>query len=84
MMNQQKWDSGKESDDEEWKHVSLQENVIVSKNLTPIPTVAVEADRYGVSNRAAAAICTATLIDYGIITPDDRTNIVDQHKVRRA
>src|ERR1043165_4388376 len=43
-----------------------------------------EADRYGVSNRAAAAICTATLVDYGIISLEDQINIVDPHKVWRA
>ena len=62
----------------------MQEEDTRDKNFTPIPTVAIEADRYGVSNRAAAAICTATLIDYGIITSHGRTNIVDHHKVWRA
>lgn len=69
---------------DEWKDVSLPEEDTSDNNLTPIPTVALEADRYGVSNRAAAAICTAALIDYGIVTPDDRTNVVDHHKVWRA
>ena len=70
---------------DEWKDVSLPEEEYTSDiNLTPIPTVALEADRYSVSNRAAAAICTATLIDYGIVTPDDHTNVVDHHKVWRA
>ena len=62
----------------------MQEEDTSDKNLTPILTVASEADRYRVSDRAAAAICTATLIDYKIITLHDRTNIVDHHKVWRA
>ena len=69
---------------DEWSDVTLQEENITDMNVMPIPTVALEADRYGVSNRAAAAICTVTLIDYGIVTADDRTNIVDHHKVWRA
>ena len=54
------------------------------RNMVKIPTVAQEADRYGVSNRAAAALCTATLVDYGIINPNDETNVIDKQKVWRA
>ena len=54
------------------------------RNIVSIPTVALEADRFNVSNRATAAICTATLIDYGIVSPDDVTNVVDKQKVWRA
>lgn len=54
------------------------------KNMTPIPTVALQADRYGISNAAAAAISTATLVDYAIISPDDKNNIIDPNKVYRA
>ena len=53
------------------------------KNLTEIPTVARECDRYNVSNAAGAAIATATLIDYGLISPDDTTLIIDRCKLRR-
>jgi hypothetical protein len=56
----------------------------VCRNTTPIPTVALEADRYGVSNRAAAAIGTAALIDYGVASADDKTNVIDPKKVWRA
>jgi len=51
------------------------------RNLTPIPTVALEVDRYGISNRAAAAISTAVLIDCGIVTSYNKMNIIDHHKV---
>jgi len=67
-----------------WKSDDDNEQNIIDKNFMPFPTVALEADRYGVSNRAAAAICTAALIDYGVVTSDDRQNIVDHHKVWRA
>ncbi|KAI6653076.1 hypothetical protein LOD99_3912 [Oopsacas minuta] len=36
-------------------------------------------DRYGVSNRA-----TATLIDFGLITPQDQSLVTDNNKVARA
>ena len=40
--------------------------------------------RWGVSDRATAAIVNAALIDYGIITPEDSSNVVDRQKIRRA
>ena len=55
-----------------------------NRNIIPIPTIALEADRYGVSNRATAAISTAALIDYGVINPNDKANIIDHNKVWRA
>ena len=48
--------------------------------MTLIPTVALEADRYGIPNRAAAAISTAVLTDYGIVTSDNKMNIIDTTK----
>ena len=54
------------------------------RNMTAIPTIALEADRYGVSNRAAAAISSAALVDYGLISPEERINIIDHSKVWRA
>ena len=49
-----------------------------------LPTVARECDRYGASDRMAAAIVSATLQDFGIITDTSSTNIVDRNKIRRA
>lgn len=40
-----------------------------------------ECDRYGVSNTVAAAIATATLTDYGIVTENDKTQAVDGSKL---
>jgi len=37
----------------------------------PLPNLAMQADRFGVSDRAAAALATATLIDVGMIQKDD-------------
>ena len=49
-----------------------------------ISSIALEADRFSVSNRAAASISTATLVDYGIISSSDSTLVIDHHKVWRA
>lgn len=41
-------------------------------------------DRTGTSDRAAAAIASSTLQDFGIVTEDDSTKVIDRSKVRRA
>ena len=45
--------------------------------------VAREAGRYGLSDRAAATICTALLFDLGLVTETDQTIVIDKSKVRR-
>jgi len=55
-----------------------------SSNFNTIDRIALEADRYGVSNRAAAAIATATLVDFNIISGNSTENIIDHHKIWRA
>ena len=54
------------------------------RNGNPIPTIALEADRYNISNRAATAIGTAALIDFGVVSAENRTYIIDSNKVWRA
>ena len=56
----------------------------VCRNTTQIPTIALEAERYGVSNRAAAAIGTAALVDYGVVSADDKTNVIDRKKICKS
>ena len=46
--------------------------------------LAKECDRWGFSNRAGPAIANAALIDAGVITPEDQTNVIDKNKLRRA
>ncbi|CAH0551078.1 unnamed protein product [Brassicogethes aeneus] len=41
-------------------------------------------DRYGVSDRAAAAIASAVLEDVGLIKKGDTSKVVDKNKVRRS
>ena len=55
-----------------------------NRNVKPIPTIALEADRFDVSNRTAAAFSTAALIDFGVVSAKNRTHIIDSNKVWRA
>lgn len=50
---------------------------------TALPTLARECDRHGISDRAAAAIASAVLQDFGLISPDDSQNVIDKSKIRR-
>ena len=49
-----------------------------------MPSVTSIADRIGISDRAAAVIASAALQDFGIITEEDKTNLTDRMKIRRA
>ena len=49
----------------------------------PLPNLAKEADRYGVSDRAAASLATAVLIDLGIVSKEDQSFVIDKNKVHR-
>lgn len=42
------------------------------------------ADRYNLSDEAVAAICTGLLTDMGIVTKNDRSQVIDRMKVHRA
>ncbi|GBM85393.1 hypothetical protein AVEN_122004-1 [Araneus ventricosus] len=56
---------------------------VVCQNRILYPKVAVECDRYGVSDRAAAAIVNAALQDSGQLKNGDLTLVVDRSKIRR-
>lgn len=53
-------------------------------NLMDVKPIAKEAERWGVSDTAAASIATATLIAAGLVTPEDENLVIDRHKIRRA
>ena len=53
-------------------------------NYITIGRFARECDRYGISDRAAAALGSALLADLGIVTDDDKANVITRDKVRRA
>ena len=44
----------------------------------PLPVLARECDRWGVSDCSAAAIASAVLVDFGIINEQDSSVVVDQ------
>jgi hypothetical protein len=53
------------------------------RNYLNLPSVSRICDRYGVSDRCAASIVTATLKDIGLVSPNDSTLVIDRSKVRR-
>lgn len=54
-----------------------------SRNNKSLPTLSRECDRYGVSNTVGAAIATAVLVDYGLVTDDDKSSAIDRSKLWR-
>ena len=48
-----------------------------------LPTLATACDRHGVSDRAAATLATAVLLDMQIVHKGDTTQVIDRSKVRR-
>lgn len=57
---------------------------IVKQNTVKLKLLPLIADRYGISNEIAAAIASATLVDYGIVNESDTKNLIDSSKVQRA
>lgn len=55
-----------------------------NRNMTKIPNIAMASCRFGVSSTATAAIATATLLDFQVISADDTQMTVDTNKVHRA
>lgn len=52
--------------------------------IVKLDEVAKVAERYKIPNRAAAALSTATLVAYNMVSPDNTRNIVDPNKIRRC
>lgn len=50
---------------------------------TKLKNTALTCDRFGISDRAAAAVVSSVLKDVGIVTDDDRSHVVDKCKIRR-
>ena len=55
-----------------------------NRNMMKISNIAMASIRCGVPANAAAAIVNATLLDFGIISKNDTSNVVDGKKVQRA
>ena len=61
---------------------------ISSTSTTPmlppgLPTLARACNRHGVSDRCAAALASAVLQDFGVITPTDKSKVIDKNRIRR-
>lgn len=65
------------------RFVEQKEEKSQTYNTLPLFELARIADRCKVSNRTAAAIATAVLVDYGIINRNQAQNAVDKSKVAR-
>lgn len=48
-----------------------------------LQSTSLNCDRYGVSDRAAAAIASSVLEDIGVISETDTSLVIDRHKIRR-
>lgn len=48
-----------------------------------LKNTALTCDRFGISDRAAAAVASSVLKDVGIVTNDDHSHVVDKSKIRR-
>ena len=63
---------------------STSNNNKYTRNHYQLRNLAVMCDRYQISDRAGAAIANAVLQDYGIITPDENSLIIDRNKLHRS
>ena len=66
--------------DEDYIQINISDNSS-KRNLTKLPTLASVCDRYGVSNYAGAAIASAMLVDYAIITKVDKSQVIGPQKL---
>ena len=58
-------------------------NQLIEQNRSSIREVAVTCERFGISDRAGAAIATATLKAFGIVTDTNKTNVIVRSELRR-
>ncbi|CAH0547286.1 unnamed protein product [Brassicogethes aeneus] len=58
-------------------------SIISGQMRKSLPNLARECDRWGLSDRGAAAVSSALLQDLGVVTKDDISSVIDRSKVRR-
>ena len=56
---------------------------ILQQNRVTLKELAMVCERYEVSDRTGAAIASATLKAFGIVTEEDKRYVVDRSKLRR-
>lgn len=80
-------DSNEEIEDEDEKNKDFPK--VKPKIKSPwqmrikLKNTALTSDRFGLSDRATAAVASSVLQDFGIITDYDHTNVIDKNKLRR-
>ena len=67
--------------DKDYIQINISDNSS-NRNLTKLLTLASVCNRYGVSNYAGAAIASAMLVDYAIITKVDNSQVIGPQKLR--
>jgi hypothetical protein len=73
-----------ESEDEFLPSISFEAELQKSQQMRlKLPTLARTSDRYGLSDRASAAVATAVLQDIGLVTEEDKSHVIDRSKLRR-
>ncbi|CAG9826869.1 unnamed protein product [Diabrotica balteata] len=65
-------------------NIDLPSKPSCSQMRIELPTLGTICDKYGISDRSAAAVATAVLKDVGIICDSDTSKVIDKNKVRRA
>ena len=77
--------SGKRDSDSEWEELDDREGKKEKKkrNKKPLLNFARACDRFGISDRAGAFVGSSLLMDYGIITKEDTSHLIDPSKLRR-
>ena len=63
---------------------NIKKEPIVKQARVNINNTVLVAQRYGLSDRATAAISTAVLVDHGIVSPADSSLVLDKNKIRRS
>ena len=56
---------------------------ILQQNRAKLKELAMACERYEMSDRAGAAVASATLKAFGIVTEEDKRYMVDRSKLRR-
>ena len=63
--------------------LSILPTKLTTQNRSCLKEVAKTCERFGISDRAGAAVATATIKAFGIVTDTDKTHVIDRSKVRR-
>uniref|UniRef100_A0A8D8THB2 Uncharacterized protein n=1 Tax=Cacopsylla melanoneura TaxID=428564 RepID=A0A8D8THB2_9HEMI len=76
-------DSSPEENNSSESSEDIYVNTDEERNFVTLPSLALVCDRTGVSDRAAAMIASSALKDFGVITHEEKSLVVDRNKVRR-